>query len=322
MQQEFRILAEALGNSLNQTCRNKGLDVNMAASRHVADRILFYWRVGFGGSPVLLTGGCMFGQDQRPTADLDLTTVMHWTEDELQKGFECISKALLAEGIQVSKIKIRELALEEVDPVVRVDVQAMCGTIRGNTHVDIKSTNGPFAFPQDSQRQELPSLLPKRYQGAVVHVQPLQAAAAEKWIAVLTQRHDDFRAKHALDLLSFQEMGVDPDAVAVELLRIARHRRIPLSFFSPKPMALDWVSYLLRGDSWVKTAAQRRIDDFDLLQSYKMLEDYWSRTHQALTRAVIAQVRHDNRTKPSLVDRLAARQRQDSPAYRPPQPRA
>ncbi|MBY5666846.1 nucleotidyl transferase AbiEii/AbiGii toxin family protein [Rhizobium leguminosarum] len=317
--QDFKI-AEALGSSLKQICRNKGMDVTMAASRHVVDRILFYWPVGFGGSPVLVTGGCMFAQDQRPTTDLDITTVMRWTEEELQKGFERISGALLTEGIQVNRIKIRQLALEEVDPVVRVDVQAMCGTIRGNTHVDIKSGSGPFAFPQDPERRQLPSLLPKRFAGAVVHAQPLAAAAAEKWLAVLTQRHDDFRAKHALDLLSFREMGVDPDAVAMELLRVARHRRIPLSFCSPKPKALEWVSYLLRAESWDRTAAQRKINDFDLLQSYEMLGGYWARTHQALTRAVIAQVRRDNSSKPALVDRLAARQRQTAPAYRPQQP--
>jgi len=317
--QDFK-LSEALGNSLKQTCRSQGLDVELAASRHVADRVLYHWPVGFGGSAKMVKGGCMFAQHLRPTSDLDLVTPARWTEAEIQKAFERISAALLAEGILVKKFKARELALGERDPVVRVDLQAMCGTIRGNTHVDITSASGPFAFPQDPQRQALPSLLPKQYKSAVVHVQPLPAAAAEKWIAILTQRHDEFRAKHALDLLSFQEMGVDADAVAVELIRVARHRRIPLSFFSPKPMALDWVSYLLRGGSWEQTAERRKIKDFDLLQSYHMLGSYWSRTHQALTRAVITQVRRDNRTKPSLVDRLAARQRQDAPTYRPQQP--
>lgn len=319
-QQDYRILAEALGSSLKQTCRNKGLDVQMAASRHVVDRVLYHWSAGFGRSVKMVKGGCMFDQSLRPTSDLDLVTPMRWTEDELQKGFERIADRLLAEGIQVNMLKIRQLALDEVDPVVRVDIQALCGTLRGNTHVDITSTSGPFAWPQEPPRQQLPSLLPKQYEGAVVHVQPLAAAAAEKWIAVLTKRHDDFRAKHALDLLAFREMDVDPDAIAVELLRVGRHRRIPLSFFAPQPVALEWVSYLLRGESWIKTAARRNFDDFDLLQSYKMLEDYWARTHQALTRAVIAQVRRDNRVKPSLIDRLAARQHQDAPAYRPQQP--
>ncbi|QND41848.1 nucleotidyl transferase AbiEii/AbiGii toxin family protein [Rhizobium leguminosarum bv. viciae] len=317
--QDFNI-AEALGSSLKQICRNSGIDVTMAASRHVADRVLYYWPAGFGGSVKMVKGGCMFDQRVRPTSDLDLVTPVRWTEDELQNGFQRISVCLLAEGIQINRIKSRQLALEEGDPVVRVDLQAMCGTIRGNTHVDISSASGPFAWPQEPPRQELPSLLPKRVRGAVVHVQPLAAAAAEKWLAVLTQRDDDFRAKHALDLLSFDAMGVDPDEVAVELLRVTRYRRIPLSFCSPKPRSIEWVSFLLRGDSWEKTAEQRKIEDFDLLQSYHMLRSYWARTHQALTRAVIAQVRRDNMTKPSLIDRLAARQRQDTPEYRPLQP--
>ncbi|MBP2446988.1 nucleotidyl transferase AbiEii/AbiGii toxin family protein [Rhizobium leguminosarum] len=294
------------------------MDVTMAASRHVDDRILFHRRAGFGGSAMMVKGGCLFDQQLRPTTDLDIVTPVHWTEAELQKGFARIAEALRAEGLSIDQIKIKELDVTNVDPVVRVVIQGKCGTLRAHTHVDITYASGPFAFPQGVQRQELPSLLPKRYPGAVVHVQPLAAAAAEKWLAVLTQRDDDFRAKHALDLLSFDVMGVDPEAVAVELLRVARHRRIPLSFCSPSPQALNWVSFLLRGDSWVKTAAQRRIDDFDLLQSHELLNDYWSRTHRALTRAVIAQVRRESRTKPSLVDRLAARQ--SAPTYRPPQP--
>ncbi|MBY5775188.1 nucleotidyl transferase AbiEii/AbiGii toxin family protein [Rhizobium leguminosarum] len=320
MEQDFRILAEALGSSLKQTCRNKGLNVEMAASRHVGDRILFHWRAGFGGAVMMVKGGCMFDQHLRPTSDLDLVTPVRWTEDELRKGFARIAEALRAEGISIDQIKVKELAVGEGDPVVRVVIQGKCGTLRGNTHVDISSVSGPFAFPQDVQRQELPSLLPKRFPGAVAHAQPLAAAAAEKWLAVLTQRDDDFRAKHALDLLSFDEMGVRPGDIAVELLRTLRHRRLPLSTCAPAPKALEWVSYLLRADSWVKTVAQRGIDDFDLLQSYEMLGGYWARTHQALTRAVIAQVRRDNVSEPSLVDRLAARQRQNAPAYRPQQP--
>lgn len=315
--QDFE-LADALGSSLEQTCRNKKMDVTMAASRHVDDRILFHWRVGFGGSPILVTGGCMFAQDRRPTTNLDITTVMRWTDQELQKGFKRISAALLSEGILVRRINLRQLALKEADLLVRVDIEAMCGTIRSNTHVDIKSASGPFAFPRNPERRQLPSLLPKQHQGAVVHVQSLAAAAAEKWIAVLAERHDDFRAKHALDLLSFREMGVGIDAVAVELLRVARHRRIPLTYFAPKPKALEWVSFLLRGDSWMQTAHLRKIEDFDLVQSHRMLGAYWLQTHSALTRMIIAQVRLDNQSKPSLVDRLAARQ--SAPANRSPQP--
>ncbi|MGO7279524.1 hypothetical protein GUK36_22600 [Rhizobium leguminosarum] len=317
--QDFKTAAEALGSSLKQTCRNKGMDVAMAASRHIGDRILYHWCTGFGSSPILVKGGHMFDQEQRPTTDLDIVTVIRWTEDELQRGFARISDSLLAEGIVLEKIKLRELAVGEGDPVVRIDAQAMCGMIRGNTHVDITSASGPFAFPQDAPHRQLPSLLPKRFPGAVVHVQPLAASAAEKWFAVLTQRDDDVRAKHAMDLLSFDAMGVSPHDIAVEMIRTARHRGIPLSVCQPTPKTLDWTSFLLRADSWVKTAAERRIDDFDAWQSYEMLNDYWARTHQALTRAVINDVRRRSTTERSLIDRLAARS-QAAPACPPQQP--
>ncbi|WP_165422290.1 nucleotidyl transferase AbiEii/AbiGii toxin family protein [Rhizobium ruizarguesonis] len=273
--QDFKTLAEALGSSLKQTCRNKRMDIELAASRHVADRILCYWAAGFGGAVKMVKGGCMFDQHLRPTSDLDLATPIRWTEDELQKGFARIADALRAEGIAIEHIKIKELAVGEGDSVVRVVVQGKCGTLRGNTHVDITSASGPFAWPQDAQRQELPALLPKRFPGAVVHVQPLAAAAAEKRFAVLTQRDDDFRAKHAMDLLSFDAMGVSPHDIAVEMIRTARHRGIPLSLCQPTPKTLDWTSFLLRADSWVKIAAERRIDNFDAWQSYEMLNDYW-----------------------------------------------
>ncbi|MGO7417135.1 hypothetical protein ACC685_34470 [Rhizobium ruizarguesonis] len=115
-------------------------------------------------------------------------------------------------------------------------------------------------------------------------------------------------------------MNVHPDDIAVELLRTLRHRRLPLSKCAPSPKALEWTSYLLRGDSWMRTAEQRKIEDFDLLQSYQKLGDFWARTHRSLTRAVVAEVRRVRSSETTLIDRLKARQGQSTPTYRPPTP--
>ncbi|TBA24690.1 nucleotidyl transferase AbiEii/AbiGii toxin family protein [Rhizobium ruizarguesonis] len=312
-----KIVAGSLATSLEATCQTKGLDVALAASRTVAERVLYNWRVGFGGSPFLVKGGMLFPQELRPTRSADLVTVVRWTEEELARGLGKITDTLRAEGIAINRVKFREISHGGADPVVRVDFHATFGHIRTNAQVNVAHASGPFAFPQEPQRQELPSLV-ARLPPVIVYCQPLAASAAEKWFAVLTQRHDDFQAKHGMDLLSFDEIGLDPTDVAIEMIRTARHRRIPLSECAPSPQALEWTSFLLRADSWIKTAAERRIADFDAWQTYELLNRFWARTHQALTKAVIADVRRDMGIRPSLVDRLAERQRQSAP-YHPPQ---
>ncbi len=71
---------------------------------------------------------------------------------------------------------------------------------------------------------------------------------------------------------------------------------------------------MLRAESWLKTGAERGVA-VDPLAAQEMLGSYWSRTHQALTKAVIAEAR-DRDYQPTLVDRIAAR-RQPAPAFRP-----
>lgn len=310
--QDFRATAAALGDRLKANFKRQGLDVNKAASRYVAERTLSYWNTVFGPTPFVVHGGLMFPQSMRPTEGGDIVVVRRYSEMELQRGFARISALLRLEGIDIKKIKIQDIDFGVGQPVTRVNLEAGCGTIRGNTNLDLNVAVGPFALPQDVVRQELPSML--RYEpGLVAHIQPLAASAAEKWFAVLMQGESDYRVKHALDLLSLDEMDVDPALVATEMIRISRHRGIPMSVCAPSPKAIEWTSFLLRAESWIKTGAERGIE-VDHWEAYEKLNAYWLKTHQALTRAVIAEVRQRD-YQPTLVDRIATRQ--PAPALRP-----
>lgn len=311
--QDFKALAAALGDRLKANFRREKVDVNRSASRYVAERTLAFWESVFGPSPFLIHGGLMFPQSMRPTEDGDIIVVRRFSEIELQNGFDRIAALLRLEGIEIKKTKIQEIDIGTGKPVTRVKLEAMCGTLRGNTHIDINVAVGPHALPKGVVKTELPSMV-RGEPGLVANVQPLAASAAEKWFAVLMQDPTDYRVKHACDLLSFSEMGVDPELVAIEMLRISRHRDIPMSVCAPTPKALGWVPFMLRAEGWLKLGAERGIA-VEPFAAHEMLSAYWSRTHQALTRAVIAEVRHPA-YQTTLLDRIAARQ-QPSPAFRP-----
>lgn len=314
--QDFALItatAAALGDRLKANCKNQGMDVNKSASRYVAERVIGHWPVGFGPAPFLVKGGLLFPQAMRSTEDGDIVAVRHYSEMELRQGMQRIAAALCNEGIEIKRVKIEAIDVGHGDPVIRLKLEAMCGTIRGNTHIDVSIGRGPFAFPQNVRKQELPSMI-RNQPGLTAYVQPLAAAAAEKWIAVLQQPDTDFRVKHLADLLSFDAMDVDIDRIAREIIRVCRHRNIPLSVCGPSPAALSWSKLEPREQSWDKLRAERRFE-MTLPQAWIDINAYWTATHQALTKAVIEDFRRPTR-ETTLVDRIAARQRHET-AYRP-----
>lgn len=311
--QDFKALAAAQGDRLKANFKRQNVDVNRSASRYVAERTLAYWESVFGPSPFIIHGGLMFPQSMRPTEDGDIIVIRRFSELELQNGFDRIATLLRLEGIEIKKIKIQEMDIGTGQPVTRVKIEAMCGTLRGNTHIDINVAVGPHALPKGVVKTELPSMV-RGEPGLVANIQPLASSAAEKWFAVLTQETGDCRVKHACDLLSFDEMGVDPAAVAVEMIRISRHRGIPMSMCSPSPKSLEWTAFMMRAEAWHKIGAERGIP-VEPFAAHEMLSDYWARTHQALTRAVIDDFRRPT-GETTLVDRIATRRRQET-AYRP-----
>ncbi|MET4687613.1 nucleotidyl transferase AbiEii/AbiGii toxin family protein [Sinorhizobium fredii] len=306
-------VAVALGDRLKSNCRNRGMDVNKAAARYVAERVLAHWHAGMGRAPILAKGGIMFPQQIRPTEDADIVAVRRYTEMELRQGMQRIAAILRNEGIEIKRLKIETIDGGHGDPVIRLRLEAMCGTIRGNTHIDMSFGRGPFAFPQDVGRQELPSMI-RGQPGLIAYVQSLEAAAAEKWLAVLMQPEANYRVKHLADLLSFDTMEIDLARVAREIMRVCRHQGTALSVCAPSPAALDWGRLMLRADSWEKLRAERGFE-MNAFEAWESISDYWSRTHQALTRAIIAEVRRPGH-RPTLLDRIAAR-RQPAPTYRP-----
>ncbi|ACP24479.1 hypothetical protein NGR_c06860 [Sinorhizobium fredii NGR234] len=307
-------VAVALGNRLKQNCSKRGMDVNRSASRYVAERVLAHWQVGFGPAPFMVKGGLLFPQIMRPTVGGDIVVIHYYAEIEIQRAFQRIATALRAEGIEIRKIRMEQLDVDHGDPVIRITLQAMCGTIGGNTHIDMSVGRGPWAFPQNVARQELPSMI-RNQPGIVAYVQPLEASAAEKWLAVLQQRATDCRVKHQADLLSFAAMGVDKDRVGREIIRVCKQRDIPLSVCAPSPAALSWASMEPREQSWNKLRAERGFA-MTVTQAWIDINAAWTEIHRALTQAVIADVRSPGHRSP-LLDRIAARQPLSPPSCRP-----
>lgn len=297
--------ALALGDRLKTTARNKGMDVNKAASRHVAERVVYYLGQVFDHAPFVLKGGLQFQQHLRPTEDADIVTVRRWSNREVHNAFHVIAPKLASEGITLKRVspEPQVIDLEYGEPVDRYRIEAECGTIRGNTHIDISTARGPDAWPEGIEWQTLPSMM-KNGPELRVRCQPLEASAAEKWLAVLMQSPTDYRVRHMADLLSFDAMDLDAGKVAAEIERVARYRGIPLSVCAERPDTLTWAAISPRSGSWEKLRTERGFD-LSLEQACTGLQAAWADVHRALRARVVADCRRPG-YRPTLLERLAA----------------
>ncbi|MBB4102374.1 nucleotidyl transferase AbiEii/AbiGii toxin family protein [Allorhizobium borbori] len=287
MRKQFSPAQIALGHSFKQACANNDLDTQLAAPRYVGERFLAHWHAGMGPSRIMIKGGYKFGQADRPTQDCDIVTVRRYSNGEIQRGFGIIAERLAAEGITLSRWSSEAQEIETGhDPVVRYKIEATLGTIRANVDLDISTAIGPDAFPRDVPFEDLPRMF-KAPKWPTLHaqVQPDEAAVAEKWIAVIMQDAGDYRVKHLADVISYNARGVDLDRVAEELIRVCRHRGIPISVCAPSPPALRWPRCDHRESSWNAFRAKRNCPlTYD--QAWIDVSAYWADTHRALTLAL------------------------------------
>lgn len=198
----------------------------------------------------------------------------------------------------------------------------MCGTLRATFGLDVSTARGPHAFPSVVPLQDLPRLFEndKRGKWPVLRarVQPIEASAAEKWLAVLMQDAGDFRVKHLADLLSFDQMDLELQRVGEEIIRVARHRGIPLSVCAPSPDALEWRSMKHREDFWSKLSAERGFAmTYD--QAFIDIKGYWADTHKALTQAVVRDFRRPSVGQPIIdsINRVIAFEKPQEKIYKP-----
>ncbi|KQS84843.1 nucleotidyl transferase AbiEii/AbiGii toxin family protein [Rhizobium sp. Leaf383] len=297
-------IAVALGTSFKQQCINNHLDVQIAAPRFAAERFLAHWQAGMGKAPFMVTGGLMCPQSMRPTKDADIVTVRHYTNLEVQRGFRVIATLLEAEGTAVKSFS-REAKMIDTghEPVARYKVDAFVGTLRASFDIDMATAVGPDAFPTRVPLQDLPKIFENNRNGRWpvlrARVQPFESSAAEKWLAVIMQPESDIRVKHLADLLCYQAMELDVTRVAEEIIRVARHRGIPLAVCAPSPATLRWPKMRHRAEEWKRLCAERGIE---LTYGYASMDisSYWRETHSALSRIL----RRGCRRRPPVPDNV------------------
>ena len=224
-------IAESLDNRLKSTVKAHGLNIDDLAARTLVEGVLRYWPYGMGPAPIMLKGGGLFCQSVRETADADILVFRSYTNAEIQNGMKIIAPLLERERITVEFLSPtpKEIDTGYGDPVIRYDVRGRAGGVRANSHIDMSVARGPYAVPRASEISEIPSIVPK-LPPLVIACQPLEAAAAEKLLAVVLQSDTDFRIKHLADLLNEPLWeGVDCRQVAREVLRTCRHRGIDVA---------------------------------------------------------------------------------------------
>jgi hypothetical protein len=221
-------IAESLDGCLKAAVRAHGLEINALAGRTLAEGILRHWHHGLGPSPVALKGGMLFDQRVRPTSDADITAVRRYLPHEMHRGLFIIRSLLQSEGMDIDYLSAlpQPIDIGHGDPVERWVVRGSVGGVRAHTQLDITLGRGPDAFSPAKELSEIPSLVP-RLPALTIACQPLEAAFAEKLLAVICQPPSDMRVKHLVDTLDERLWNdIDVDDIAEELERVCRHRGI------------------------------------------------------------------------------------------------
>lgn len=273
---DHKTLSAALEARIKSTAYDLGLNVEECAKRHVAERVVHYWSVGMGPSPTMLTGGLLVPQWLRPTTDADLRGVRRYTETELVQGFLDIGACLWDEGIDVMTVKRpRELDVGVDGPVTRSGVSCRIGKMQMSVTVDVGYAAGPDAWPdgKDVRLTEFRSFM-KIGPTYKALAQPRETAIAEKWLAVITQRDTDVRAKHQVDLAWYRGQDYDAGKVATELRRLFRHVGYDMHKLEATPRAISWDQLVARKKSWDKEVDRRRLD-LPMSEGFLCLQEEW-----------------------------------------------
>jgi hypothetical protein len=223
--------AESIDGRLKAAVRAHGLEINALAGRTLAEGILRHWHHGFGPSPVELKGGMLFNQRARPTSDADITSVRHYLPHEFWNGMRIIRHLVQSEGMSIDDMSqtAQQIDVGHGDPVERWPVRGSVGGVRAHTQLDIALGQGPHAFSPAIELTEIPSLI-SRLPALKIACQPLEAAFAEKLLAVICQPPTDMRVKHLADVADSRLWdGIDSNLIIDELERVCRHRGIDLS---------------------------------------------------------------------------------------------
>ncbi|MFN3506636.1 MAG: nucleotidyl transferase AbiEii/AbiGii toxin family protein [Allorhizobium sp.] len=244
-------IAASLDVRLKDTVRAHRLNIDDLAGRTLAEGIIRYWHQGMGQSPIELKGGQLFDQRVRPTSDADITSVRSYLPHEFWGGMRIIRHFLEAEGMGIDDMSrtAQRIDVGHGDPVERWTIRGSVGGVRALTRIDIAIGRGPDAFSPAVSVIEIPSLIP-RLPALSIARQPLEAAFAEKLLAVVRQPPTDMRVKHLADIADNRLWdGVETDQVAAELNRVCCHRGIdPLAL----PDVLDIADYERLRSNWSK----------------------------------------------------------------------
>lgn len=246
-------IAASLDVRLKDTVRAHCLNIDDLAGRTLAEGILRHWHQGMGQSPIELKGGQLFDQRVRPTSDADITSVRSYLPHEFWGGMRIIRHFLEAEGMGIEDMSrtAQRIDVGHGDSVERWTIRGSVGGVRALTRLDIAIGRGPDAFSSAIEVTEIPSLVP-RVPALTIACQPLEAAYAEKLLAVICQPVTDMRVKHLADIADERLWdGVEAHQVAVEIERVCRHRGIDISAL---PDDLDVAGYERLRPNWAKFA--------------------------------------------------------------------
>lgn len=274
-------IAASLDVRLKDTVRAHRLNIDDLAGRTLADGILRYWHQGMGQSPIELKGGLLFDQPIRPTSDADITAIRSFLPHEIHRGLLIIRSLLRSEGMDIEQLSDRAHRMDvgHGDPVERWTIRGSVGGVRALTRLDIAIGRGPDGFSSAIEMTEIPSLVPK-LPALTIACQPLEAAFAEKLLAIICQPQTDMRVKHLADIADDRLWdGTEAHLVAIELDRVCRHRGIDPAAL---PNGLDIADCERLWSNWEKFD-RPGMEPMSFKDAFEAADDVWQNVRAAMS---------------------------------------
>lgn len=202
-------VGQRMAMRLRDIAKSKGTGTSVLQMRYAQAGALRRIVQAFGDQFVLKGGSLHFihfGDDARPTSDLDLHSEMISSTRLAGMVIEALSSDL-EDGLRLQVLRTYPLQVCEEDAGARVECIGWLGDVRSSFHVDCAA-----GTPCEVEWREYPPLV-KGMSTFSVPCQPWPSVAADKLAAFVTKGFENTRVRDAYDIQRLMSR-LDRDAVA------------------------------------------------------------------------------------------------------------
>jgi hypothetical protein len=243
-------LGDRVKDAICGTCKHNNLDHRLALQRFTVEQILS----GFQRNikvPFAVGGGLIHHQMKRETGNADIRFVRQLEEKEILQSLRDMGGFLASRGIGLKRVSAaQELQMHAGTKGMRFKFEALLGSARVNSHLDIGFRSGRYAFPEAKlMKRELPEFFKMQHEmgfGFRGWAYPKETQIAEKLCTSLQRGAENTRLKDFWDVAFVSGQGIDRNLLIQEMTRVIYERQLEyvlddLMVALPEAMSLDFI---------------------------------------------------------------------------------